>query len=150
MNIILELLWILPEGNLSDLNFRLVVPSIRNVESKSIFEIASDLSRFKELGANNSFKPSDLLASTITLSNIGNIGGTVLHPVIVQGQVCIGGIGKLSRLPRFVGSSLEIKESFILNVSFNADHRVIDGATMAKFVKMWKELLETPGLLMRL
>ena len=71
--------------------------------------------------------------------------------MIVEGQVCIGAIGKLQRLPRFVneaGSSLEIKESFILDVSFNADHRVIDGATIAKFVKLWKDMLETPSLMM--
>jgi 2-oxoisovalerate dehydrogenase E2 component (dihydrolipoyl transacylase) len=144
----LELQWILQEGKYLLIICRLVVPSIRNVESKSILEIAADLSRFKDLGSSNSFSPSDLKPSTITLSNIGNIGGTVLHPVIVQGQVCIGGIGKLSRLPRFVGSTLEIKESYILNVSFNADHRVIDGATMAKFVSEWKKLLETPSLIM--
>jgi 2-oxoisovalerate dehydrogenase E2 component (dihydrolipoyl transacylase) len=83
------------------------------------------------------------------LSNVGNIGGTALHPVLVTSEVCIGALGKVQRLPRFetVNGVETVVAKEILNVSFNADHRVIDGATVARFVKLWKSFLEHPTLL---
>lgn len=129
----------------------LVVPNIKNVESKSIFEIATELERLKELGKKGSLSPSDFANGTITLSNIGTIGGTVLHPVIVSSQVSIGAIGKTQRLPRFEtskdsnGKNVEhVVAHEIMNVSWNADHRVVDGATMARFVQKWKNYVENP------
>ncbi|TPX71442.1 dihydrolipoyllysine-residue (2-methylpropanoyl)transferase [Spizellomyces sp. 'palustris'] len=133
----------------------LIVPNVKNVEQKSIIDIAVDLERLKEAGKRNAISPADLKDGTITLSNVGNIGGTVLHPVLVSSEVCIGAIGKVQRLPRYetvhdaeTGKKREIvvpKE--ILNVSFNADHRVIDGATVARFVQLWKRYLEEPATL---
>jgi 2-oxoisovalerate dehydrogenase E2 component (dihydrolipoyl transacylase) len=109
----------------------------------------------KELASKNAFTTSDLSGGTITLSNIGNIGGTYLHPVLVTSEVCIGSIGRMQRLPRFetvfdhtTGEKKEIvvpKE--ILAVSWNADHRVIDGATLARFVQRFKDILEHPSIM---
>ena len=117
------------------------------MESKSILEIAQELKRLKESGSKGAFTPFDLSNGTITLSNIGSIGGTVLHPVLVQGQVCIGGIGRVQRVPRFSSDGESIESVDIVHVSFNADHRVIDGATMARFVGTWRDYLENPHLL---
>ncbi|EGF81106.1 hypothetical protein BATDEDRAFT_34723 [Batrachochytrium dendrobatidis JAM81] len=133
----------------------LIVPNVKNVQNKSILEIAADLERLKEAGKKGSIALSDLQGGTITLSNIGNIGGTLLHPVLVTSEVCIGAIGKVQRLPRFetqidsvTGQSVErVVAKEILNVSFNADHRVIDGATMGRFVQLWKTYLENPSIL---
>lgn len=114
-------------------------------------DIARDLDRLKQLGQKGSIPLSDLQGGTITLSNIGNIGGTLLHPVLVEGQVCIGGLGKIQTLPRFDpndSSYSKIVPSKILDVSFNADHRVIDGATMARFVSTWKHYLERPSVML--
>ncbi|KAJ3156517.1 hypothetical protein HDU89_004299 [Geranomyces variabilis] len=131
----------------------LIVPNVKNVNSKSILEIAAELERLKVAGSSNSLAAADLADGTITLSNVGNIGGTLLHPVLVSSEVCIGAIGRIQRLPRFetvvdpeTGDKKEVvvaKE--ILNVSFNADHRVIDGATVARFVSVWKNYLEHPA-----
>ncbi|KAJ3172822.1 hypothetical protein HDU87_007824 [Geranomyces variabilis] len=131
----------------------LIVPNVKNVNSKSILEIAAELERLKVAGSSNSLAAADLADGTITLSNVGNIGGTLLHPVLVSSEVCIGAIGRIQRLPRFetvvdpeTGNKKEVvvaKE--ILNVSFNADHRVIDGATVARFVSVWKNYLEHPA-----
>jgi 2-oxoisovalerate dehydrogenase E2 component (dihydrolipoyl transacylase) len=120
------------------------------VESKSIIEIATELERLRECGRKKSFSSYDLQHGTITLSNIGNIGGTVLHPVIVSGQLCIGSIGRMQRIPRFedVDGVEKVVAKEIMNVSFNADHRVIDGATMARFVSAWKSYLENPGIML--
>ncbi|KAI8911476.1 2-oxoacid dehydrogenases acyltransferase-domain-containing protein [Gorgonomyces haynaldii] len=127
----------------------LVVPNVKNVESKSILEIAQDLEQLKQKGQQNKLEPKDLKDGTITLSNIGNIGGTLLHPVIVQGTVCIGALGKMQSLPRFATENGQevISKHEIMHCSFNADHRIIDGATMARFVSLWKQYLENPHLL---
>ncbi|RKO92941.1 2-oxoacid dehydrogenase acyltransferase, partial [Blyttiomyces helicus] len=125
----------------------LIVPNVKNVESKSILEIAAELERLKDSGLKGAISPSDLSGGTITLSNVGNIGGTVLHPVLVSTEVCIGALGKVQRLPRFEktrsGEEVVVGKE-ILFASFNGDHRVVDGATMARFVGLWKQYLEDP------
>ena len=128
---------------------RLVVPNVKNVQNKSIFEIAADLEQFKIKGQKGSLSNADLQGGTITLSNIGNVGGTGLHPVLVTSEVCIGALGKVQRLPRFemVDGVEKVVAKEVLNVSFNADHRVIDGATVARFVQLWKSYLEHPAIL---
>jgi 2-oxoisovalerate dehydrogenase E2 component (dihydrolipoyl transacylase) len=122
---------------------------VKNVQSKSILEIALDLENLKQKGQKGALTNQDLQGGTITLSNIGNVGGTALHPVLVTSEVCIGALGKVQRLPRFekVNGVEQVVAKEILNVSFNADHRVIDGATVARFVKLWKTYLEQPTLL---
>ncbi|KAJ3210157.1 hypothetical protein HDU67_005616 [Dinochytrium kinnereticum] len=132
----------------------LVVPNVKNVESKSILEIAGDLERLKEAGKKGALSSADLTGGTITLSNIGSIGGTYLHPVLVTSEVCIGAVGKSMRVPRFEivkdeqGKKVEkVVAKEILAVSWNADHRVIDGATVARFVRVWKNYIENPELI---
>ena len=125
------------------------MPSIKNVQQLSVLEITQELDRLKQLAAKGQLSPSDLSGGTFTLSNIGTIGGTALHPVLVDTQVCIGALGRVQRLPRFEtknGQEVVIPHS-IMTVSFNADHRVIDGATVARFVQRWKQLLEQPASL---
>jgi 2-oxoisovalerate dehydrogenase E2 component (dihydrolipoyl transacylase) len=128
----------------------LIVPNVKHVQSKSILEIALELQRLKELGKKNALGPSDLKGGTITLSNIGSIGGNWMHPVLVQGQLVIGAIGQVQPLPRYTANEKGeeiLKKRHVLSVSFNADHRVVDGASMARFVQTWKEYLEHPHLL---
>lgn len=78
-----------------------------------------------------------------SVSNIGSIGGTYMSPVILTPQVAIGAIGKIRTLPRFAadGSVVPVR---VMNVSWSGDHRVLDGATMARFSNQWKQYLETP------
>ncbi|KAJ3262566.1 hypothetical protein HK103_000095 [Boothiomyces macroporosus] len=127
----------------------LIVPNVKNVQDKSILEIAADLEVLKNKGKAGQISNADLQNGTITLSNVGNIGGTTLHPVLVASEVCIGAIGKVQRLPRFetVNGVETVVSKQIINVSFNADHRVIDGATVARFVQLWKNYLEHPNIL---
>ncbi|GBC04192.1 hypothetical protein RclHR1_05560012 [Rhizophagus clarus] len=133
----------------------LIVPNIKNVQAKSIFEIASDLQRLQEAGKRNAIPLNDFQEGTITLSNIGIIGGTFLSPVVVSSEVCIAAIGKMQKVPRFedvkdevTGQLIEkVVGKHVITVSFCADHRVIDGATVARFSQEWKNLLENPILL---
>ncbi|KAG9415966.1 hypothetical protein AC1031_000357 [Aphanomyces cochlioides] len=121
----------------------LLVPNIKNVESKSILEIAEDLGRLQALASQGKLGPNDLTGGTFSLSNIGSIGGTYMGPVIMVPQVAIGAIGKIQTLPRFnkAGEVVPVK---IMNVSWSGDHRIIDGATMARFSTKWKNFLENP------
>ena len=73
----------------------LIVPNIKNVDTKSIFEIANDLNRLQSLALSSKLSPSDLTGGTFTLSNIGTIGGTYMKPVILPPEVAIGALGKI-------------------------------------------------------
>ncbi len=125
------------------------MPNIKNVQLKSIFEIAADLEQLKIKGQKGNLSSTDLQNGTITLSNIGSIGGTALHPVLVTSEVCIGAVGKVQRLPRYetINGVETVVAKEVMHASFNADHRVIDGATVARFVQLWKTYLETPTIL---
>ena len=81
------------------------------------------------------------------MSNIGTIGGTYTSPVIVPPEVAIGAIGKIQRVPRF-DSQDRVVPVHVMNISWSADHRVIDGATMANFSNLWKKYLEQPEMML--
>jgi 2-oxoisovalerate dehydrogenase E2 component (dihydrolipoyl transacylase) len=122
----------------------LVVPNIKDVNSLSILDIAAELKRLQELGGEDKLTPADLSGGTITVSNIGNIGGTVVAPVIVAGEVAILGMGRARKLPRFNENGGVVAET-VANFSWSADHRVVDGATMARMAALVRELLEVPA-----
>ncbi|ORZ20518.1 2-oxoacid dehydrogenases acyltransferase-domain-containing protein [Absidia repens] len=124
----------------------LIVPNIKHVESKSIFQVASELHRLVELGKNNAIPLADLQGGTITLSNIGTISGTYANPVIVSSELAIVALGKMQVLPRFDDNGKVVAKQ-ILPISWSADHRVIDGATVARFGNSWKSIIENPALL---
>ncbi|KAF9190981.1 hypothetical protein BGZ51_007999 [Haplosporangium sp. Z 767] len=131
----------------------LVVPNIKNVQSLSVLEIASELARLQEAGKKNAIPMADLKDGTLSLSNVGMIGGTYLNPVVVTSEVAIAAVGKMQRLPRFKmveenGKMVEqVVAQQIVNVSWSADHRVIDGATVARFSEAWKAVIENPFVL---
>lgn len=125
----------------------LVVPNIKNCEQRSIFEIAQEINRLMEAGKRQQIGREDLVGGTFTLSNIGAIGGTYASPVIFPPQVAIGAIGKIERLPRFDRHDNVIAAN-VIKVSWCADHRVVDGATMARFSNRWKFYLEHPSAML--
>ncbi|EDW30977.1 GL15179 [Drosophila persimilis] len=75
----------------------------------------------------------------------GLIGGTYTHPCIMAPQVAIGAMGRTKAVPRFNDKD-EVVKAQIMSVSWSADHRVIDGVTMASFSNVWKQYLEQPAL----
>jgi 2-oxoisovalerate dehydrogenase E2 component (dihydrolipoyl transacylase) len=125
----------------------LLVPNIKNVKSLNIFEVAAELQRLQVAGAAGKLSPADLSGGTITVSNIGNIGGTVTAPVIVSSEVAIVGIGRARTVPRF-GTQGEIVPQTIVNFSWSADHRVVDGATMARMAALLRDLIQEPERLL--
>uniref|UniRef100_A0A7E4ZS76 Dihydrolipoamide acetyltransferase component of pyruvate dehydrogenase complex n=1 Tax=Panagrellus redivivus TaxID=6233 RepID=A0A7E4ZS76_PANRE len=124
----------------------LVVPNIKHCEQKTIWEIAADLNKLQEAGAKQAIKSEDLAGGTFTLSNIGAIGGTYAIPIIFPPQVAIGAIGKIQKLPRYDAHD-NVYPAHVVKFSWAADHRVIDGATIARFSNLLKDYLENPALM---
>lgn len=121
----------------------LIVPNVKNVQTKSIIEIAEELNRLQLLALAGKLAPADLAEGTMSISNIGIIGGTYMSPVLMVPQVAIGAVGRIQKVPRYDADG-NVEPVRLMNVSWTGDHRVIDGATMARFSNQWKAYLETP------
>jgi 2-oxoisovalerate dehydrogenase E2 component (dihydrolipoyl transacylase) len=123
----------------------LIVPVIKAVNARSITSIAEELQRLAQLGQAGKLSNNDLTGGTITVSNIGNIGGEVVAPVIVEGQLAIMGVGKIKKVPVFADDGITVKPALQASISWSADHRVVDGATMARVATKVQKYLEEPG-----
>lgn len=134
-------------GIAMDTSQGLLVPNIKNISSLSIIDIASEISRLQSLAKAGKLSVTDLTGGTFTVSNIGSIGGTYVAPVIVQSEVAILGVGKARMVPAFNEQDQVVKRE-IVNFSWSADHRVVDGATMARMAERVREFVEEPGAMM--
>mmetsp|Transcript_39303 Transcript_39303/g.84758 ORF Transcript_39303/g.84758 Transcript_39303/m.84758 type:complete len:577 (-) Transcript_39303:226-1956(-) len=127
----------------------LAVPVVKGCEGMSVLEIAIELGRLYSLAAEGNLSGDDISKPSFTLSNIGAIGGTYMSPVVLPPQVAIGAMGKIQRLPRFVDDDSDQLEAVrIMRMSWGADHRAVDGATMARFSNLWKSYCENPSSMM--
>ncbi|KAF3197596.1 hypothetical protein TWF106_008576 [Orbilia oligospora] len=124
----------------------LLVPNIKNVQQLSILEIASELARLQAAGSAGKLTSADLKGGTITLSNIGNVGGTYVAPVVVTSEVAIMGIGRTKVVPAFDENGTVVPKT-VVNFSWSADHRVVDGSTMARMASLVKRYCEEPEIL---
>lgn len=122
----------------------LLVPVIKTVNARSMASIAHELHRLSELGAAGKLTNEDLSGGTITVSNIGNIGGGVVAPVIVEGQLAIMGMGRIKATPVFGADGKTVERADMLSANWSADHRVVDGATMARMASLVQGYLEEP------
>jgi len=121
----------------------LLVPNIKNVQQLGLLDVAREVNRITEAARSGVINPADLAGGSITISNIGVIGGTAAMPIINKPEVAIVALGKIQKLPRFDANNNIVSRS-ILTVSWSGDHRVIDGGTIARFNKLWKQYLEQP------
>ncbi|GAA6183319.1 dihydrolipoyllysine-residue acetyltransferase [Aliiglaciecola sp. NS0011-25] len=126
-----------------DSKLGLLVPNIKGVENLSLFEIAQEVERLVGLARQGKLSSNDLKGGTISISNVGVIGGTTATPVINKPESAIVALGKIQRLPRFDLNDKVIPVN-IMHISWSGDHRIIDGATMLKFSNLWKSYLENP------
>ncbi|KAK4201276.1 2-oxoacid dehydrogenases acyltransferase-domain-containing protein [Triangularia verruculosa] len=124
----------------------LLVPVIKNVGSLNILQIAAELTRLQSLATEGRLSVQDMSGGTITVSNIGNIGGTYLSPVVVEKEVAILGIGRMRTVPAF-GEGDKVVKKEICNFSWSADHRVVDGATMARAAEVVRGIVEGPDVM---
>jgi 2-oxoisovalerate dehydrogenase E2 component (dihydrolipoyl transacylase) len=139
----------------------LIVPNVKAVQSRSVFDIALELARLQLLAQQGKLGESDLSDTTFSLSNVGTIGGTYASPIIPLPNVGIGALGRIAKQPRFAstlpGASIDSKDAddeddivaaHVMQISWSADHRVIDGATLARFSNNWKGLIEAPATML--
>jgi len=123
----------------------LLVPVIRDVDKKSIKELAIELTDMAERTRNKKIKPDELEGGTFTVSNQGGIGGTNFTPIVYWPQVAIMGISRASMEPRYIDDKPVPR--LIMPLSLSYDHRIIDGADAARFLRWVVEALENPLLL---
>jgi len=131
-------------GMAVDSKVGLLVPNVKQVQTKSILDLAADITRLTNDARSGRVQSSDLKGGTITISNIGAIGGTVATPIINKPESAIVALGKLQTLPRFNNKG-EVEARSIMQVSWSGDHRVIDGGSIARFCNLWKSFLEKPS-----
>ncbi|WP_215397569.1 dihydrolipoyllysine-residue acetyltransferase [Rheinheimera oceanensis] len=125
----------------------LLVPNIKGCQRKSIIDIANDLTRLTEQAREGRVSPADLKGGTISISNIGAIGGTVATPIINKPELAIVALGKVQTLPRFNAKG-EVEARQLMQISWSGDHRIIDGGTIARFTNLWKQYLEQPSAML--
>jgi pyruvate dehydrogenase E2 component (dihydrolipoamide acetyltransferase) len=121
----------------------LIVPVIHGADRKSITEIASALRDLTEKARSNTLSVGEVTAGTFTLSNLGMFGIDTFNAIINPPQCSILGVGRTVEKPVAEGGRVGIKPMAWLTLS--ADHRIVDGATAAKFLGRVKELLENPN-----
>jgi pyruvate dehydrogenase E2 component (dihydrolipoamide acetyltransferase) len=120
----------------------LLVPVLRDVERKSVQELAAELGEVAERARNKKTTADEMRGGTFTITNLGGIGGTGFSPIINYPQVAILGLAR-SRLQPVVRDN-EIVPRLLLPLSLSYDHRVIDGADAARFTRRIAEMLENP------
>ena len=131
-------------GMAVDSKVGLLVPNVKQVQIKSILDLAADITRLTNDARSGRVQSADLKGGTITISNIGAIGGTVATPIINKPEAAIVALGKLQKLPRFNDKG-EVEARSIMQVSWSGDHRIIDGGSIARFCNLWKSFLEKPS-----
>jgi pyruvate dehydrogenase E2 component (dihydrolipoamide acetyltransferase) len=124
----------------------LLVPNVKNVQSKNIFEIASDTDTLVEKARNNRLSMDDMQGGTFTISNLGMFGMHNFTPIINPPEACILAVNAIVEKPVVIDGAIEIRPISVLGLT--ADHRILDGADAAKFLARIKELIENPYLLM--
>lgn len=130
-----------------DSKIGLLVPNIKQVQDKSIEQIAVELNTLIDKAREGRLSNSDLSGGTISISNIGAIGGTTATPVINKPEVAIVALGKTQQLPRFDANG-NVTAANIMTINWSGDHRVIDGATMVKFNNLFMSYLQSPATML--
>jgi pyruvate dehydrogenase E2 component (dihydrolipoamide acetyltransferase) len=120
----------------------LLVPVIRDVDRKGIVELSVELARASEKARAGKLTLDDMQGGGFTITNLGGIGGTSFTPIVNWPEVAILGVSRGSQEPAWNGSSFEPK--LMLPLSLSYDHRVIDGADAARFLRWVAEAFEQP------
>jgi pyruvate dehydrogenase E2 component (dihydrolipoamide acetyltransferase) len=123
----------------------LLVPVIRNADGKNITQIAVELNQLAERARDRKLTPDDLSGGSITISNLGGIGGTYFTPIVNWPEVAILGVSRGAIEPVWKDGQFEAVQRLPLSLSY--DHRVIDGADAMRFLRWVVEAIEQPFLL---
>lgn len=117
----------------------LVVPVIRDVDKKGIFELAADLGEISGKARDGKLAPGDMQGGCLSISSLGGIGGTQFTPIVNAPEVAILGVSRAEMKPKWDGASFEPR--LMMPFSLSYDHRVIDGAEGVRFTTYLGQLL---------
>jgi pyruvate dehydrogenase E2 component (dihydrolipoamide acetyltransferase) len=133
-----------------DTSYGLIVPVVRDADQKNIPELARELSALSERAREKKLSLEEMAGGVFTITNLGGIGGTGFSPIVNYPEVAILGISRLSIEPRHIEGSIDgsFQPRKILPLSLSYDHRLIDGADAARFLRWVAEALEQPALLL--
>jgi len=120
----------------------LLVPVIRFADNKTLTHISLEVKDLADKAKEKKLQPSDWEGNTFTISNLGMFGIEEFTAIINPNDSCILAVGGIKNTP--VVKNGEIVPGNIMKVTMSCDHRLVDGATGAKFLKTLKELLEDP------
>lgn len=134
-------------GIATDTDHGLYVPNIKNANMKSMFQIADEINEKAALAHDGKLSAQDMREGSITISNIGSVGGGWFTPVINYPEVAILGVGTIAQQP-VVNAEGEIVVGRVMKLSLSFDHRIVDGATAQKAMNNIKRLLADPELLL--
>jgi pyruvate dehydrogenase E2 component (dihydrolipoamide acetyltransferase) len=123
----------------------LLVPVIRDVDKKNIVELAAELTQLSKKARDKKLQPADMEGGTFTITNLGGIGGTGFSPIVNHPEVAILGLSRSSIEPVWMNEKFEPRQ--VLPLSLSYDHRLIDGADAARFLRWIAEAFEQPFLL---
>lgn len=126
----------------------LVVPVVHRAEGYSMLALCRELQRLTEAARERRLSLSELTGSSFTLTNFGSFGGLQGTPILNPPEVAILGVGRIEPRPRVVEDTLAIRPT--LNLALTFDHRVIDGAGAARFLRRLAQLIHQPELLILL
>jgi pyruvate dehydrogenase E2 component (dihydrolipoamide acetyltransferase) len=124
----------------------LIVPVIKQADHLTVLGLARETKRLAELTRDRKVQLSDLKDATFSITNFGSIGVPFGTPIINHPEVAILGIGNISQKP--VVRNNQVVPGYVMPLSLAVDHRVIDGADAGRFLKLVKQLLEQPALLL--
>jgi pyruvate/2-oxoglutarate dehydrogenase complex dihydrolipoamide acyltransferase (E2) component len=133
-------------GVAMDLGKGLIVPKVRDADRKSIREISTDLDRLVEAAKAGILALDDLTLGTFTLTNLGAWDIDEFTPIVNHPESAILGVGRIVEKPVARNGQVAIEPRLALSLSF--DHRIIDGAPGAAFLKTIKDTIEEPGLML--
>ena len=120
----------------------LLVPVIREVNSKSLVQLSVELDDLAQKARDKKIAPEEMQGGNFTISNLGGIGGTGFTPIILPPQVAILGVSRAAWKAVYIGD--ELQKRMILPLSVSYDHRIIDGADGARFLRWICNVIEDP------
>ena len=132
-------------GVAADTDRGLLVPVIRDVDKKNIVELAVELSQLSKKARDKKITPEEMQGGTFTITNLGGIGGIGFTPIVNHPEVAILGLSRSRMEPEWINGKFEPR--LILPLSLSYDHRLIDGADAARFLRWIAEAFEQPFLL---
>ena len=117
----------------------LMVPVIRDVDQKGLWELAAESAELAQKARDKQLKPAEMQGACFTITSLGGIGGTAFTPIVNTPEVAILGVSKASMKPVWDGK--EFQPRLMLPLSLSYDHRAVNGADAARFTNLLTQLL---------